>query len=243
MFIAGIVMMVLGALVSVAPGLALLFPDIFPEAWGEAELGTILLTAVVLYAAAFILWSVGSRRLRRTVADTLITFLTIGLAIMWMNGYGFLRFGDQSQMVQILPILLIGLGVDYSIHMTTRYRQELSQGDTVDASISRAIRTVGVALVLATVTTAVGFLTNVTNDIPSLAEFGELAAVGIVFSFILMLTFVPAVRELLDRRAERNGRLDTGGLETGDARLIPRVMGKASVLPQRFAVGGRRPRP
>lgn len=236
MFIAGIVMMVLGALVSVAPGLALLFPDIFPEAWGEAELGTILLTAVVLYAAAFILWSVGSRRLRRTVADTLITFLTIGLAIMWMNGYGFLRFGDQSQMVQILPILLIGLGVDYSIHMTTRYRQELSQGDTVDASISRAIRTVGVALVLATVTTAVGFLTNVTNDIPALAEFGELAAVGIVFSFILMLTFVPAVRELLDRRAERNGRLDTGGLETGDARLIPRVMGKASVLPQRFAV-------
>ena len=56
---------------------------------------------------------------------------------------------------------------------------------------------------LATLTTAVGFLTNVTNDIPALAEFGELAAVGIVASFLLMLTFVPAVREVLDRRAER----------------------------------------
>jgi hypothetical protein len=236
MFIAGIVVMVVGALVSVAPGVAVLFPDFLPESWGDAPLGPVLLTAFGLFAVAFILWSVGSRRLRRTTADTLITFLTIGLAIQWMNGYGFLRFKDQSQLVQILPILLIGLGVDYSIHMTTRYRQELSDGGSVDASMSRAIRTVGVALVLATLTTAVGFLTNVTNDIPALAEFGELAAVGIAFSFILMLTFVPAVRELLDRRAERNGRMDTEGLKAGEARLLPRVMGNASILPQRFAV-------
>ena len=88
---------------------------------------------------------------------------------------------------------------------------------------------------LATVTTAVGFLTNVTNDIPALAEFGELAAVGIVVSFLLMLTFVPAVREVLDRRAERHERLDTEGLEGGESRALPRIIGKAAVLPKRFA--------
>lgn len=235
MFIAGIVLMTVGAAVSVAPGLALLMPDVFPASWGDAALGMVLLTAVTFYAAAFVLWSVTSRRLRRAVADTLLTFLTIALVIMWMNGYGFLRFGDQSQMVQILPILLIGLGVDYSIHVNTRYRQELSAGSSVDRSISIAIRTVGVALVLATVTTAVGFLTNVTNDIPALAEFGELAAVGILFAFLLMLTFVPAVRELLDRRAEKNGRLDTDGLEAGDSRVLPRLMAKTAILPRRYA--------
>ena len=138
-------------------------------------------------------------------------------------------------MVQILPILLIGLGVDYSIHMTTRYRQELHDGMTVDVAISTAIRTVGVALVLATLTTAVGFLTNVTNDLPALREFGELAAVGIAFSFLLMLTFVPAVRELLDRRAERHDRLDTGGLSAGEGRALPQLIGKAAVLPRKFA--------
>ena len=99
-----------------------------------------------------------------------------------MNGYGYLRFEDQSQMAQILPILLIGLGVDYSIHMTTRYRQELAGGSPVHGAMATAIRTVGIALVLATVTTAVGFLTNVTNDLPALAEFGELAAIGIAAS-------------------------------------------------------------
>ncbi|MEN8240252.1 MAG: MMPL family transporter, partial [Actinomycetota bacterium] len=154
-----------------------------------------------------------------------------------MNGYGFLRFEDQSQMVQILPILIIGLGVDYSIHMSTRYRQELAGGKPVDRSIAIAIRTVGVALVLATVTTAVGFLTNVTNDIPALAEFGELAAVGIVIAFLLMLTFVPAVRQVLDRRAERHERLDVAALEAGDARLLPRLIGLTEILPRKAAAG------
>jgi len=235
LFIAGVVLMMIGAAISIAPGLALLFPDVLPQSWADAGLGPVLLTAMLFYVAAFLLWTVGSRRLRRTVADTLLTFLTIGLVIQWMNGYGYLRFEEQSQMVQILPILLIGLGVDYSIHMISRYRQELHDGRTVDVAISTAIRTVGVALVLATLTTAVGFLTNVTNDLPALREFGELAAVGIVFSFILMLTFVPAVRELLDRRAERHDRLDTGGLSAGEGRALPRLIGKAAVLPQRFA--------
>lgn len=236
-FVAGIILMAIGAGVAVAPGLALLFPDTFPESWGEAALGPVLLTSLAFYVLAFVLWSSQTRKLRRTTADTLLTFVTIAFAIQWMNGYGFLRFEDQSQLVQILPILLIGLGVDYSIHMNTRYRQEISHGRTVDHSINTAIRTVGVALVLATVTTAVGFLTNVTNEIPALREFGELAAVGIVVSFLLMLTFVPAVREVLDRRAEAGDRLDAESLQGGESRALPRIIGKTAFLPRRLAAG------
>ncbi len=237
LFFAGVGLMIVGSAVAIVPGLAQVFPDALPAGWGDVELLTIVLVALILYAAAFLLWTFGSpRKLRRTTADTLLTFLTIGLAIQWVNGYGFLRFEDQSQLVQILPILLIGLGVDYAIHMNTRYRQELHEGRSVDASISVAIRTVGIALVLATLTTSVGFLTNVVNEIPALAEFGELAAFGIGVSFLLMLTFVPAVRELLDRRAERNDRLDTEGLEGGEARALPRAIGRAAILPRSFAV-------
>ncbi|MGI9584869.1 MAG: efflux RND transporter permease subunit [Acidimicrobiia bacterium] len=237
MFYGGIVLMLLGAAVVVLPSAALVFPDVFPESLADISLGTAMLTALMLYAAAFLLWSFGSpKKLRRTTADTLVTFLTIGFAIQWMSGYGYLRFEDQSQMAQILPILLIGLGVDYSIHMTTRYRQELAGGSPVHTAMGTAIRTVGIALVLATLTTAVGFLTNVTNDLPALAEFGELAAVGIVASFILMLTFVPSIRQLLDRRAEKKDRLETDGLEGGDNRALPRLIGKTAILPKKFAI-------
>ena len=238
LFIGGVVLMLIGVGVAVVPGLAQIFPDVFPESWADLSLGTVVLTALLFYVAAFLLWTFGSpRRLRRTSSDTLLTFLTIGLAISWMNGYGYIRFEDQSQLVQILPILLIGLGVDYSIHMNTRYRQEIAAGKRVDASIGTAIRTVGIALVLATLTTAVGFLTNVVNEIPALREFGELAAFGIAVSFLLMLTFVPAVRELLDRRAERKEVLEPEAFEGGESRALPRLIGKLEFLPRTFAVG------
>ena len=238
LFIGGIVLMLIGVGVAVVPGLAQILPDLFPESWADLSLGTVVLTALLFYVAAFLLWTIGSpRRLRRTSSDTLLTFLTIGLAISWMNGYGYIRFEDQSQLVQILPILLIGLGVDYSIHMNTRYRQEIAAGKRVDASIATAIRTVGIALVLATLTTAVGFLTNVVNEIPALREFGELAAFGIAVSFLLMLTFVPAVRELLDRRAERKEKLEPEAFEGGESRALPRLIGRLAFLPRTFAVG------
>ena len=154
-----------------------------------------------------------ARSVRRTAADTALTLVTILFAITWMQGLGVLLgpkylglIGDFNQIVQILPILLIGLGVDYGIHMTSRYREELA-ADGVDESIRHAIRTVGVALVLATATTVVGFLTNLVSPVPALADFGVLAAAGIIASFVLMLTFVPAIRLLLDRRAESKGRL------------------------------------
>jgi len=235
--VVGLVGMSAAVVVLLVPGLAVLFPDLLGESLADVATGPLLLFAAAVFVGVYLIWTLSSRGLRRTTADTLITLLTIAAAITWMNGYGYLRFGAQSQMVQILPILLIGLGVDYAIHVNTRYREEMSAGATVDVAISTAIRTVGIALVLATVTTAVGFLTNLTNDIPALREFGELAAFGILASFLLMLTFVPAIRELLDRRAERRGTLDAGALEGGQAKRLPRLVGRAAWLPKHAAVG------
>ena len=152
-----------------------------------------------------------------------------------MNGVGFLLFKEANPMVLII---LIGLGVDYSIHLTSRYREEMAEDDaSVDGAIGTAIKTVGVALVLATVTTAAGFLTNITNDIPALREFGTLAAVGIVASFILMLTFVPAVRELLDRSGMAKGTLEVETLEGGGSRALPQLIGRTSWLARKVPAG------
>jgi predicted RND superfamily exporter protein len=234
---AGVLGIAAAVFIAILPTLATILDGVFPDALKDWPSGSLLLVAVAVVLLTFTVWAVSSNRLRRTVADTLITLVTIFFAIGIMNGVGYLVFTEASPMAQILPILLIGLGVDYSIHVTTRYRDEISEGATVDRAIARAVRTVGVALVLATVTTAVGFLTNLTNEIPALREFGVLAAVGIVVSFVLMLTFVPAVRELLDRRAERNDRLDREALVGGEARALPRLIGSTSGLATNFAVG------
>ena len=233
----GFILLVGAIVLVVLPSLGAIFPDTFPEAVQDLETGPVALVAAGVLLLVFSIWSVASRRLRRTVADTMLTMATIFFAISWMNGFGYFIFGEQGPMSQILPILLIGLGVDYAIHLTSRYREEVASGASVDASVSSAIKTVGVALALATITTSIGFLTNVFNEIPALREFGLLAAIGIVASFLLALFFVPAVREVLDRRGERNGTLDDESLAGNSSRLLPRVIGSTSILAKKFAVG------
>lgn len=216
----------------------------------EEEIGRLFGTAFLIIIAIllFVYWlrprgenANRGRSLRRTFADMGMTMLTIVLAILWMNGIGALLqqaglVGDFNEISQIVPILLIGLGVDYAIHLTSRYREEVGEGDTVDDGIRSAIRTVGIALALATVTTMIGFLTNVFNPIPALKDFGILAAIGIGASFILMLTFVPAVREVLDRRAEARGELPRAAMGATSERLLPQIMEKTSVLAEKVPI-------
>jgi hypothetical protein len=99
-----------------------------------------------------------------------------------------------------------------------------------------AVHTVGIALVLATLTTTIGFLTNVFNPVPALKDFGILSAVGIIAAFLLMLVFLPAVRIVADRRAERRGNLPVATLQGHGDRVLPRAMEKLAVLAEHFAV-------
>jgi len=181
--------------------------------------------------------------LRRTFADLVVTVVAIVISIVWMLGVAVLLgpdylglVDDFSPVLQILPVLLIGLGVDFAIHMTARYREEIGAGRAVADSGEHATATVGIALVLATVTTAVGFLTNLANPIPPVKDFGIIAAFGIAGAFVIALTLVPAVRSLLDQRAERRGTLPSSEFEVPENRLIPRVMSKLAVLAEQLPV-------
>ncbi|MCP3975633.1 MAG: MMPL family transporter [bacterium] len=233
--------------VEVAPfSFALLFANADEFA---AEIGRLFGMAflIIVLILGFVFWinpkgrMTGGKAVRRAAADVGLAMLVIILSILWMNGIGVLLgpkylgiIGNFSEILQIIPILLIGLGVDYAIHLTSRYREELAQNEDVVGAAGRATKTVGIALVLATVTTAVGFLTNVFNPITAIADFGILATVGIGSAFVLMLTVVPSVRVLLDRRAERNGTLATEAMGSSAERVLPKLMGKTSILAEKI---------
>lgn len=201
------------------------------------------LIIVVILLFVYWLWPRGEARLtqtaRRTVADMLLTMVTIFMAIGMMQGAGVLLekagvISAFSAPTQIVPILIIGLGVDYAIHIVSRYREEVGEGDTVDQAMTISIGTSGVALVLATLTTVIGFLTNLANPVPALADFGILAALGIFFSFLLMMLFVPSFRILMDRRAEARNDLPREALASHGDRLLPQLMGRAAVIAERI---------
>jgi predicted RND superfamily exporter protein len=141
----------------------------------------------------------------RELGDTLIGLLGLVLAITWMYGFGALMGYSFNPMTTVVPILILGLGIDYSIHLIMRYREERMSGKGIEKGVSNTIIYVGEALLLATITTMIAFLSNLTSTMQPIAEFGVLAAVGILSSFVAMVLLIPAVKVLRDSKKEAKG--------------------------------------
>ena len=178
---------------------------------------------------------------RRTFSDLLLSLGAILLSIGWMQGAGTILgpgyldiIGAPNQVSQIAPIILIGLGVDYAIHFTSRYREEIGSGNSIVGSTSSTLKSVGIALTLATLATIVGFLTNIVSPLPELKDFGILVSTGIFFAFFLVMTFVPAIRTLLDKRAESKGNISTEAFSSSGESLLNKIAASSGIIPKKL---------
>ena len=178
---------------------------------------------------------------RRTVSDLLLSLGTILLSISWMQGIGALLgpgylnvIGAPNQISQIAPILLIGLGVDYAIHFTGRYREELGNGQSVKDATTNTLSSVGIALSLATLATIVGFLSNVVSPLPEFKDFGITVSFGILFALLLVMTFVPAIRSLLDKRAETKESISREAFSSSGESVLNKIAGASSIIPKKL---------
>ena len=180
---------------------------------------------------------------RRTLSDLLLSLGAILLSIGWMQGAGTILgpgyldiIGAPNQVSQIAPIILIGLGVDYAIHFTSRYREEVGSGNSINGSTSSTLTSVGIALTLATLATIVGFLTNIVSPLPELKDFGILVSAGIFFAFFLVMTFVPAIRTLLDRRAEKRSKINTEAFSSSGDSVLNKISASSSIIPKKLKI-------
>ena len=116
----GVAAVIVSIVLVVLPTLATILDSVFPDALKDWDANLFFALSGLTLLVVFLAWTFTDRGLRRTAADTMLTIVTIFFAISWMNGFGYILFEDASPLAQILPILLIGLGVDYSIHVTSR---------------------------------------------------------------------------------------------------------------------------
>jgi len=180
---------------------------------------------------------------RRTFSDLLLSLGAILLSIGWMQGAGTILgpgyldiIGAPNQVSQIAPIILIGLGVDYAIHFTSRYREEIGSGNTVSGSATSTLKSVGIALTLATLATIVGFLTNIVSPLPELKDFGILVSAGIFFAFFLVMTFVPAIRTLLDSRAEKKETINVDAFSSSGDSVLNKIAASSGIIPKKLKI-------
>ncbi|UCF12681.1 MAG: MMPL family transporter [Thermoplasmatales archaeon] len=136
----------------------------------------------------------------KRLSYVVLPLASLGISIIWLFGtMVLLGLSFNMMMVAIVP-LLMGLGVDYSVHLFHNYKAELKNGKKPGLAIIASIQDVGMAIFLATLTTVIAFLSFLSAGIPPLRDFGVLCALGIIYTLITALTFQTAVRFLLDRK-------------------------------------------
>jgi hypothetical protein len=137
----------------------------------------------------------------RKPADALLALIPLLVGLLWMLG-GMALFGIQMNFMNVfVTTMIIGIGVDYGIHAVHRYREAGAAG--VDRLGAGLIET-GKAIVVASLSTVVGFGSLATSRYPGLRSTGFVAVMGALATALVAITLLPAYLSLRERRAARN---------------------------------------
>ena len=177
----------------------------------------LLSSAYLLVAMAFIVVGLLWINLRR-ISDVAIVSTSLVVSLFWMYGLigwamifgqktGF-EFIFRSQFSNLLPILILALEIDDSLHSLHRYKEERRSGKTIEESSHVSISKVGLAVMLTSVTTIVAFSANLTSSIAALRSFGIEAGIGVMCAFFLTGLWVPLARLDIDKWLQRRDRLE-----------------------------------
>ncbi|MEF8829404.1 MAG: MMPL family transporter, partial [Haloarcula sp.] len=139
----------------------------------------------------------------RDLADMGLGLLSLFMAVVWTFGFMGLAGIPFSQMLIAVPPLLLAVGIDFGIHAVNRYREERTEGESIDVSMRITTDQLLVAFFIVTGTTVIGFAANLTSSLPPIQDFGYVASVGIIFTFLIFGVFLPAAKVELDRLRQR----------------------------------------
>ncbi|MYL09487.1 MAG: MMPL family transporter [Acidimicrobiia bacterium] len=129
----------------------------------------------------------------------LITINPIAITLAWLLGAMWV-FGISYNMgTALMVVLTIGIGVDYTIHLTHRFLEEHEEAEEVVDGIRHAMTTTGGALLASALTTALGLLALLFSPLVPMQELGILAAVAILFGLIATFTVLPSLLVLWAR--------------------------------------------
>ena len=167
------------------------------EEYSTVQEGAIINGVVTIVIVLVILWlALHSAK----IIFAVFVNLFIGLAIT--TAVGLWLVGSLNLLSIAFAVLFVGLGVDFGIQFSVRYRSERFKNDNLKEALAEAARRSAIPLSLAAMATAAGFLCFLPTDYRGIAELGKIAGAGMVVAFISSITALPALLTLLNPPGE-----------------------------------------
>jgi hopanoid biosynthesis associated RND transporter like protein HpnN len=153
--------------------------------------------SITAVAVVIIVWL--ALRSARLVLACLISLL-VGLAVTLALG---LMLAGALNLISIaFFVLFIGIGVDFGIQFSVRYRAERHEVDDLRTALRNTGNKIGAQLSLAAAAVALGFFSFLPTDCRGLSELGLIAGVGMIVALVTSVTLLPALISLLNPPAE-----------------------------------------
>ena len=178
------------------------------EEFGTVKDGAVVNAVATVAIVLFILWL--ALHSPKIIVAVFIT-LAIGLSIT--TALGLVMVNAFNPISVAFAVLFVGLGVDFGIQYSVRYRAERFETDDLLTALIKAGEYSAVPLSLAAVATACGFLSFLPTNYKGVSELGKIAGVGMLVAFVGSITVLPALLRMFNPPGEK--------AELGFAALAP----------------------
>jgi predicted RND superfamily exporter protein len=138
----------------------------------------------------------------RSIVYTVLANLPLLPGVVLTLTFVSVTYGKLNLITSSFVAVLLGLGVDFAVHIVSRYNEFLRAGEPRDAAIRKGLVATGPGIVAGAAITAIGFLATATTEFTAYGELGIITAAGLVIVVVTTCTVIPA---LLSRTTAKAG--------------------------------------
>lgn len=129
----------------------------------------------------------------RSFRAMIFPLIVIGVVVVWVLGSIVLLGYKITLLSGMIPPIIVVIGIPNAIYLMNKYHSEFASHGNKMLAINRVIRKIGMATFLTNLTTAIGFFVLLTADITILREFGIVAGLNVMATFVVSLILIPGV--------------------------------------------------
>lgn len=150
--------------------------------------------------------------------------LVVGL--VWGMGAAWLAVGELNMVTSMMSVVLLGLGIDFSIHLLSGFTERRAAGDTIDDSMQKTFLKSGKGILTGAFTTACAFLTLLISQSRGMKEMGVVTGIGLLSVLLSTMLFLPVLLVFRERRKDK--KIQAGKIRTQKQDISFRFLGKSA---------------
>ena len=147
-----------------------------------------LIGIFILFVISFRMW-----------VSPLLAILTVIMGVTWAMGFSSFLVEYLSMMTAMMSVILIGLGIDFSVHIISGYTEKRNQGLDIQISIQETLLRFGPGIITGGITTGLAFLTLMISETVGMQEMGLMAGVGLIFTMLATIIILPTMLIIRER--------------------------------------------